>query len=145
MTTKTLRSTLLFKITNLLQIFIKKPNLFKVGLSPSKKNCVTCFIKSSLKIMKNAFYFILNALFVLKIFKFFKWLFGHVGKMVWLETSDEFQNSWHHNLVKKQLKYIYFLISNEVQTTRQWNLVNQRIWQGKWFSPKIMHNMRLGD
>ena len=30
--------------------------------------------------MKNAFYFILKALFVLKIFKFLSWLFGHVGK-----------------------------------------------------------------
>ena len=43
---------------------------FKVGLSPSKKNCVICFTKSALEIMKNAFYFILKALFVLKIFKF---------------------------------------------------------------------------
>ena len=37
----------------------------KVGLSPSKKNC---FNRSPLKMMKNVFYFILNGLFVLKIF-----------------------------------------------------------------------------
>ena len=43
----------------------------KGGLSPSKKICFICFIESPLKIMKNAFYFILRALFVLKIFKFF--------------------------------------------------------------------------
>ena len=43
----------------------------KAGLSPSKKNCVICFNKSPLKFMKNAFYFILKAIFVLKIFKFF--------------------------------------------------------------------------
>ena len=42
----------------------------KVGLPPSKKNCVICFIESPLKMMKNAFYFILKALFFLKIFKF---------------------------------------------------------------------------
>ena len=42
----------------------------KVGLSPSKKICVNWFIESPLKMMKNAFYFILKALFVLKIFKF---------------------------------------------------------------------------
>ena len=30
--------------------------------------------------MKNAFYFILKALLVLKIFKVLSWLFGHVGK-----------------------------------------------------------------
>ena len=38
--------------------------------------------ESSLKIMKNAFYFSLNALFVLKIFKLLSWGFGHVLK--WL-------------------------------------------------------------
>ena len=53
----------------------------KTGLSPSKK--IT--IESPLKIIKNAFYFILNVLFVLKIFKFLSWLFGHVEKTVWLE------------------------------------------------------------
>ena len=61
----------------------KKPtddSKIKVGLSPSKKNCVICFIESPLKMMKNAFYFILKTLFVLKIFKFLSWLFGHVGK-----------------------------------------------------------------
>ena len=43
---------------------------FKVGLSPSKKNCVICFIESPLKMMKNACYFILKSLFILKIFMF---------------------------------------------------------------------------
>ena len=42
----------------------------KVGLSPPKKIWVICLIESPLKMMKNAFYFILRALFVLKIFKF---------------------------------------------------------------------------
>ena len=55
-------------------------NAFKVGLSPSKKNCVICLIESPLKLMKNASYFILKALFILKIFKFLSRLFGHVGK-----------------------------------------------------------------
>ena len=45
-------------------------HLFKGGLSPSKKNCVICLIGSPLKVIKNASYFILKALFVLKIFKF---------------------------------------------------------------------------
>ena len=45
-------------------------NRIKVGLSPSKKNCFICFNESPLKMMKNAFYFILKALFILKIFKF---------------------------------------------------------------------------
>ena len=37
-------------------------------------------IESPLKMMKNAFYITLNALFILKIFKFFSWLSGHVVK-----------------------------------------------------------------
>ena len=36
--------------------------------------------ESPLKLMKNAFYFTSKALFVLKILKFFSWLFGHVAK-----------------------------------------------------------------
>ena len=32
--------------------------------------------------MKNAFYFVLKALFVLKILKFFPVLFDHVGKRI---------------------------------------------------------------
>ena len=36
-----------------------------------------CFHESPLKMMKNAFYLMLEALFVLKIFNFFSWLFGH--------------------------------------------------------------------
>ena len=45
-----------------------------------KKNCGICLIESSLKVIKNAFYFILKALFVLKIFKFLSRLFGLVEK-----------------------------------------------------------------
>ena len=37
-------------------------------------------IESYLKMMKNAFCFTFKALFVLKIFKFLSWLFGHVEK-----------------------------------------------------------------
>ena len=38
------------------------------------------FNKSSLKIMKNTFYFIWKALFVIKIFKFVLDSFGHMAK-----------------------------------------------------------------
>ena len=47
--------------------------------------CFISFTESLLKIMKNTFYFILKALFLLKIFKFLSWLFGHVWKTAWLE------------------------------------------------------------
>ena len=60
----------------------KKAGL-KVG--PFKKKNFICFNDSPSKMMKNVFYFILKALFVLKIFKFLYWLFGHVEKTAWLE------------------------------------------------------------
>ena len=60
---------------------------FKVRLSTSKKTCVICLIESPLKLMKNAFYFILKAYFVLKIYKFLSRLFGHVGKTARLRIT----------------------------------------------------------
>ena len=48
----------------------KEHGIFKVGLSPSKKIYVICVIESPLKMMKNAFYFILKAFFILKILIF---------------------------------------------------------------------------
>ena len=45
-----------------------------------KKFWVICLIESPSKVMKNAFYFILKAPLVLKIFQFLSRLFGHVGK-----------------------------------------------------------------
>ena len=43
----------------------------KVGLLLSKRLCAICLIESPLEMVKNAYYFVLKALFVLKIFKFF--------------------------------------------------------------------------
>ena len=43
----------------------------KFGPSSLKTNCLISLIEIPLKMMKNAFYFILKALSVLKIFKFF--------------------------------------------------------------------------
>ena len=54
----------------------------KVGIRKKsfRKICGICVIESPLKMMKNVFYFIVKALFVLKIFKFFSRHFGHIGK-----------------------------------------------------------------
>ena len=41
--------------------------------------------ESPLKVMKNAFYFTLKSLFVLKVFKFLSWLFYHGEKTARLE------------------------------------------------------------
>ena len=51
-------------------------------------------IKNPLKMMKNAFYFMLKTLFVPEIFKFLSWLFGYEEKMLEEQSFvDVFQNS----------------------------------------------------
>ena len=46
-------------------------SIFKARLPPFQKGYISCLIESLLEMMKNAFYFILKVLFVLKIFNFF--------------------------------------------------------------------------
>ena len=41
--------------------------------------------------MKNAFYFILKALFILKIFKLLSWLFGHAEKSLDYKDKANFE------------------------------------------------------
>ena len=60
----------------------------------------------SFKNDKNAFYFILKALFNIKIFKFLSWLFGSVEKNGLIWKTWLISNFWRHNLVNKQLQYI---------------------------------------
>ena len=52
-----------------------------------KKFLFIYFNESLLKMMKNAFYFILKALFVLKIFRFLSWPFAHIEETAWLERQ----------------------------------------------------------
>ena len=54
---------LIYKDAKMSRMFLKSDS----HLPP--KNCVICFVESPLKMMKNAFYFILKALFVPEIFK----------------------------------------------------------------------------
>ena len=60
--------------------------VIEVGLSPSKKKIFFIYFNDiPSKMMKNTFYLILKALFVLKISKFLSWLLEHVEKTTWLE------------------------------------------------------------
>ena len=59
-------------------LFRKKSGL-KAEFLPSEKYFIR-FNDSLLKMMKIAFYFILKALFILKIFRFLSWLFGNLEK-----------------------------------------------------------------
>ena len=58
--------------------------MFKGALQGLRQFLIT---ESPLKVTKNAFYFTLKAIFVLKILKFLSWLFGHVEKTARLERS----------------------------------------------------------
>ena len=49
------------------------------------KIIIIYFNESPLKMMKNAFYFILKIELSFKIFKFLSWHFGYVVKTAWLE------------------------------------------------------------
>ena len=108
----------------------------EVEPSPSKKISVIYFIESPLKMMKNAFYFILKALFILKIL----WLFCLVEKNGLIRKIRLVSNPWRHNQVNKQLQYTHCPISHEVKATRHktWSINVTR----KIFFFKIMQKMR---
>ena len=55
------------------------------SLSPFKKYCTIFLIESPLEVMKNVFYFVLQAFHVLKILKFLSQHFGLKGKKALLE------------------------------------------------------------
>ena len=61
--------------------------------------------ESPLKMMKNAFYFRSKAAFVLKIFKFLSWIFGHVVKR--LDKKDK-SNSKFYNVTTVTTENIAF-------------------------------------
>ena len=61
-----------------------KLSVWSRTLTFQTKMCYLLHWKSH-KYEKNAVYFILKALFVLKIFKFLSWLFGNVEKTAWLK------------------------------------------------------------
>ena len=63
---------------------LQKSNEEVIFTLPSKKLFLFASISPS-KLMKNAFYFTLNALFVLKILTFLSSLFGHKEKTASLE------------------------------------------------------------
>ena len=60
--------------------------------------------------MKNAFNFILKALFVLKIFKILSWFFGHEEITAWLENKINFEiddiKAWFANNYNHVLLHI---------------------------------------
>ena len=65
--------------------------------------------------MKNAFYFTLKALLVLKTFKFLSWLFGYVGKR--FDQKDQVISKYM--TLQQAIPNTYLSISQEVKAIRQ--------------------------
>ena len=84
-----------------------------------KKKFVVCVTESPLKLMKNLFYFILKALFFLKIFKFLSWLFGHIKKR--LDLKDKVDFKFHDVITWLKTITIHVLPNISRIATRQWN------------------------
>ena len=75
-------------------------SLINAELSPSKKMCFIGFNESPLKILKNAFYFIVKAPFVLKYLNFFL-TFWSCRKDGLIRKIKLIQNLWCHSMVNK--------------------------------------------
>ena len=89
-------------------------------------SCLRKFLaaESPLKMMKNAFYFTSKALFVLKIFTFPSWLFGHLAKRLDKKDKVNFKfyavTAWLTNNRHTLITPIF----REVKAIRQWSLVS---------------------
>ena len=77
-------------------------HLFKVGLSASTKVVFVCFNESPLKMMKNAFDFLLKALFVFEIFPvcpdFFRYVKKRLDKRAMVNFKSYDVTHWTGNL-----------------------------------------------
>ena len=81
--------------------------------------------ESLLKNMKNAFYFTLKALFILKVFKYLSWLFGHVGKRLHKKDQVNFKiidvRTWFTNIYNTHIyQYVYWYM--------KWRQSGNEIW-----------------
>ena len=78
---------------------------------------------SPLKITKKAFYFALQALFVLRIFIYLFWFFGYVGKLLGKKAMFNFHiydvTDWETNNFNTRIAQF-----KELKATAQWNLVS---------------------
>ena len=82
----------------------------------------------SLKMIKNAFYFTLKALFLLKIFKFLSWLLGHLEKTARSEKWGFFSKS-----MTSQPAIAIYILSN---------ISRSKANQAMKFGQLIEYNMR---
>ena len=87
--------------------------------------------KISLRMIQNAFYFTLKALFALRVFKFLSWLFGHEGNRLDQKDKINFKIYGVTILGKKQLQCTLFP-----------NMSRSKISQTRKFAQFIENKMR---
>ena len=91
----------------------------------SRKNKGTVFANwKPINNDEKSFLFYLKSSFRSQDIQVFVLTFWSCIKRIWLERQGQFWNLWHLNLVKKQLQYTYWSISQEVKIARQSNLVS---------------------
>ena len=78
-------NVVIFLLCLFLQLWKWKYFFLKLDSHLPKKSFFICFNDSSSKLIKNVFYFILKAHFILKIFKFLSRISVPVEKTAWLE------------------------------------------------------------
>ena len=134
---------LAFRNIEVLTYFVtneKSFKIFSIGLksgSQFPKKTVLFALK-----MINVFYFILKALFVLKIFKFLSRLFGHIGKTAWLENSKLMTSQPGSQTIAIHI-LPNILQSKGNQTMKFGQLIEHN--KRNIFSSKIMQKMAQGD
>ena len=68
--------------------YLECESVLEVGFKDALTGLTQCLAtENPLKVIKNAFYFTSKAFFVLKVFRFLTWLFGHVSKQ--LDKKDK--------------------------------------------------------
>ena len=97
----------------------------------------------ALKIMKNAFYFISKALFVLKTFKLLSWSFGHAAKRLDKKDKINFRFCDVTVLLTNNCWYTYCPISGDVKV--MWLEKQKMQWKTspRHFSEKLKLRISL--
>ena len=139
----------LYRSATLWTMFFAGFSIFSAKLNALKVHAWVWYnfftTESPLKMMKNAFYFMLKALFVLKIFTFLAWLFGHVGKRLDKKAKVNFKiydvinrdaNNYNNTdiawYLKKWMQSVneMFLVNRISHDNNSfWKMIHKRWWR----------------
>ena len=140
------------KLDLVLNSYIHTSTFIEGGLSPSKKSYLIWFNESTLKVIKNVFYFILEALLDLKIFKVLSWYFWSYSKNTLIgkanfkiyDVTAWFTNNCpiSHKVKKKQMIKLGQLIEYKVTVIC---LSKCRKWDRKFSSRPLYISFIWGE